>query len=68
MALNGACGIIDVSRKSTKIIAPLCQSWMHDSTFVSTIRIKPQIAFLSVKVFWDLAIGKILYRKRITGV
>ena len=49
----------DASSESIETIAPFMTIIGVDSTFVSTIRIKPQIAFLSVKVFRDLAIGRV---------
>jgi hypothetical protein len=43
--------IPDGSRLSIKRIAPLFQHRMTDSTFISTIRIKPRTAFLSIEMF-----------------
>jgi hypothetical protein len=51
--------IQDGSRLSTEENAPLFRHRMTDSTFVSTIRIKPQTAFLSIEmlpeiIFWHV--------------
>jgi len=48
--VSGAIEIIDVSRLSSEQVAPFLSTWITDSTFGSTIRMKQHSVFFMVEL------------------